>query len=178
MHQVEVGPAKHEFILGNLVSFVQSLANLGVLDKSWESFYLRKERLVKNWDRTESPDRGFDRFFWNTKTSAHCTSDRGETVCVRVDSCFNIHASAGAVFNQDTFAGEDLIVQDLDCVLDKIVFEHNFFQSAEVVEILLTIFFGNLDFVKLFGSFQDTVVGLDKGVPILLDEKRGSKSHF
>jgi hypothetical protein len=43
---------------------------------------------------------------------------------------------------------------------------------------LLTIFFGNFDFVKLFGSLQDTVVGLDEGVPVLLDEKRGSKSHF
>lgn len=178
MHQVEVGPAKHELILRNLVSFVQSLADLGVLDKSWESFNLRKERLVKYWDRTESPDRGFDRFFWNTKTSAHCTSDRGETVSVRVDSCFNIHASARAVFHQDAFAGEDLIVKKLDCVLDKIVFEHNFFQSAEVVKILLTIFFVNFDFVKLFGSLQDTVVGLDEGVPVLLDEKRGSKSHF
>jgi len=58
------------------------------------------------------------------------------------------------------------------------MFENNFFQSAEVVKVLFTILLRDFDFVKRLGSLQDSVVCIDEGVPVFLNKKRGSKSHF
>ena len=173
LNMVNVEPSKNELIRAQAVPVLEFILYSRVGRRAFkklcrEPLHVLKEVFAQDSNRRHHPNLCFDCFVRNAKSRAHGTCDRVKAVSVGIYAMILVHQRRATVLCQDPLTTMDLLIQQQARVMNHLILLHDFPHQLEVVKVSLPLFCSELHPEQLLACQVDSVVRVDKTVPIIV----------
>ena len=113
-------------------------------------------------------DLGLNGLVWNAEARAYGTSDRVETVRVRVNAMIDVHQGRAAVLRQDPLSRSDFLAQEVASIVNHLVLLDLIPELLKGVEVGRSLLAAQLDAEELRTGRVNPVVGVLELAPGLV----------